>query len=458
MSAAGLRVTPGPPTRRRRRPRKTARTRSRATSAGRPRGSAPTRVAAGGGRRSDRGWLGGVSAARAVAGVGAPGISRSPSAGAASTSSAASASSSPRHGTPNPQLGVPVLRHRFPREPNFVSARSRAPASGPDDRRARVEIRRSTRRPHRQPVRSRRLLRLRDARDRPRGVAGGRRHADAWSTATRAAAARDSGSRINRSTPRPLLVAVDLDGDGRFRLHAAAAGAHPGRRRPAGSSRSPLPTPSWASRSVLRSPSSTNSRTRPCRQTHRSSRSRSTTGTPPSRRPCRCGGRPAWTEVEACAGRRGTVRIRCHRCRAAPRGQSNPTVVHASPPATRVYWGDLHSHTEMSGDGVGSGCGGGRVRAPRRRPRLLLPDRPQLVLRGRQPRGGLRRVRAVTDAADDPGVFATLHGYEVSFGSPWGHHNVYFRGAPIEVGDEYIATLPESGRRCARDAGAAGPS
>ena len=37
---------------------------------------------------------------------------------------------------------------------------------------------------------------------------------------------------------------------------------------------------------------------------------------------------------------------------------------------------------------------------------------------------------AATDAHHAPGEFVTLHAYEASFPAPWGHHNVYFRGAP----------------------------
>jgi hypothetical protein len=44
---------------------------------------------------------------------------------------------------------------------------------------------------------------------------------------------------------------------------------------------------------------------------------------------------------------------------------------------------------------------------------------------------------------DEPGAFATIHGYEVSFGSPWGHHNVYFRGRPGPVVKRISSTLPE---------------
>ena len=49
----------------------------------------------------------------------------------------------------------------------------------------------------------------------------------------------------------------------------------------------------------------------------------------------------------------------------------------------------------------------------------------------------------LADEWDDPGRFATIHGVEVSFGAPYGHHNVYFRDAPIPVADEYSTTLPE---------------
>jgi hypothetical protein len=37
---------------------------------------------------------------------------------------------------------------------------------------------------------------------------------------------------------------------------------------------------------------------------------------------------------------------------------------------------------------------------------------------------------SVTDKHYDPRRFVTLHAYEASFGAPYGHHNVYFRGSP----------------------------
>ena len=50
---------------------------------------------------------------------------------------------------------------------------------------------------------------------------------------------------------------------------------------------------------------------------------------------------------------------------------------------------------------------------------------------------------AATDAHHAPGEFVTLHAYEASFPAPWGHHNVYFRGAPGPLLSPSQVTLPE---------------
>jgi hypothetical protein len=48
-----------------------------------------------------------------------------------------------------------------------------------------------------------------------------------------------------------------------------------------------------------------------------------------------------------------------------------------------------------------------------------------------------------TEQHNDPPAFVALHAYECSFGTPYGHHNVYFRGAPGALINPQTSTLPE---------------
>jgi hypothetical protein len=47
---------------------------------------------------------------------------------------------------------------------------------------------------------------------------------------------------------------------------------------------------------------------------------------------------------------------------------------------------------------------------------------------------------AQVDKYYEPGKFATIHAYECSMGAPYGHHNVYFRGAAGALRDETDST------------------
>ena len=108
----------------------------------------------------------------------------------------------------------------------------------------------------------------------------------------------------------------------------------------------------------------------------------------------------------------------------------NPIRVWPGPPTERVYWGDLHSHSDVSKDGIGAN------------PFAYARDAMHLDFfaetehadddgRGRAGEGiraaeweALKeRVRAYYE----PGQFVTLLAYECSLGAPYGHHNVFFR-------------------------------
>lgn len=153
------------------------------------------------------------------------------------------------------------------------------------------------------------------------------------------------------------------------------------------------------------------------------------------------GGR-AWVEAECVATSPGVLRIRVTEPRLRLDVVSNPARVHSAPPPTRTYWGDLHSHTEISNDGVGSGADAYDYA----RHVAALDFYARTDHNAFFEAGGTADFDAYTRLADernDPGRFATIHCAEVSFGAPYGHHNVYFRAEPMMVADEYSATLPE---------------
>ena len=127
------------------------------------------------------------------------------------------------------------------------------------------------------------------------------------------------------------------------------------------------------------------------------------------------------------------------------RAQSNPMRVHREAPAERIYWGDLHSHTHLSWDGVGDG-----VFDYARYVSGL--DFHAITDHSRSPKDGFTRglgpevwkeQGAAVDAHNESGKFVTLHAYEASFRAPYGHHNVYFRGAPGALLSPERVTLPQ---------------
>lgn len=125
---------------------------------------------------------------------------------------------------------------------------------------------------------------------------------------------------------------------------------------------------------------------------------------------------------------------------------SNPMRVTAEEPPFKLLWGDLHSHSHFSWDGVG------RAQFEYARDVSGL-DFYALTDHSREPAGdGWQRglspeswdeYTALTDRFNDPPRFVALHAYEDSFGAPWGHHNVIFRGAPGYLGSPGTDPLPQ---------------
>lgn len=114
------------------------------------------------------------------------------------------------------------------------------------------------------------------------------------------------------------------------------------------------------------------------------------------------------------------------------RAFGNPMKVFEREPKLKTYWGELHSHTHYSWDGVGDD----NFRYARYVSGLdfyamtdhSLPSVGEIT-QGLGPHVW-EEYTAKTDKYYEPGEFVTLHAYEASFGAPYGHHNVFFRGRP----------------------------
>ncbi|MBT7167089.1 MAG: CehA/McbA family metallohydrolase [Victivallales bacterium] len=103
------------------------------------------------------------------------------------------------------------------------------------------------------------------------------------------------------------------------------------------------------------------------------------------------------------------------------RAISNP-VLPRSPEKPGIYFGDIHSHCEISGDGVGDPDQG--YDYARRFHGLDFAG-----LSDHSPRNDKwKRVMEVGDRHNDPGRFVTVLGFEWSSG-PFGHRNAYYPGA-----------------------------
>ena len=122
-------------------------------------------------------------------------------------------------------------------------------------------------------------------------------------------------------------------------------------------------------------------------------------------------------------------------------GRSEPVLVRGNPvrvlthePAIKTYWGELHSHSSISADGLGNDPYT-YARDPARldffastehadddgnpRANAIRPEDWETI------KGRVRRFY-------DPGRFVTILAYECSFEAPSGHHNVFFRGTDGE--------------------------
>ncbi|MGH9327481.1 MAG: hypothetical protein ACRD2B_12465 [Terriglobia bacterium] len=114
------------------------------------------------------------------------------------------------------------------------------------------------------------------------------------------------------------------------------------------------------------------------------------------------------------------------------RAFGNPMKVLEREPKLKIYWGELHSHTHYSWDGVGDD----NFRYARY---VSALDFYAMTDHSSQSVGELTHglgphvwdeYNAQTDKYYELGEFVTIHAYEASFGAPYGHHNVFFRNKP----------------------------
>jgi hypothetical protein len=127
------------------------------------------------------------------------------------------------------------------------------------------------------------------------------------------------------------------------------------------------------------------------------------------------------------------------------RASGNPMKVFETQPELKTHWGELHSHSHYSWDGVGDD----NFRYARNVSGLdfyAMTDHciPPL---GQYTQGLAAHVwqeyTAKTEKHYEPGRFVTIHAYECSLGAPYGHHNVFFRSKPGPLLAEGDVTLPE---------------
>lgn len=152
-----------------------------------------------------------------------------------------------------------------------------------------------------------------------------------------------------------------------------------------------------------------------------------------------------YVEVSVEPEKTGTLRITATAEDGKLTATSNPVVVSDKPAPLQIFWGELHSHSHFSWDGVGYN----NFEYARYVSGL---DFYAMTDHAMKPEAeGTRGLYAgywdeytkEVEAHNDPPAFVTLQAYECSFGRPYGHHNVFFRGAPGPLLAPQEVTLPE---------------
>jgi hypothetical protein len=152
-----------------------------------------------------------------------------------------------------------------------------------------------------------------------------------------------------------------------------------------------------------------------------------------------------YVEFEAMPQATGTLRFHTWADDKNVSAVSNPCVVSASEPESQVLWGELHSHTHYSWDGVGYDNFNYARYAMGLDFYAMTDHSNEPAPEGTK---GLHsglwdEYTAKTEKYNAPPEFVTIHAYECSFGTPYGHHNVFFRSEPGPLLNPQTVTLPE---------------
>ncbi len=140
-----------------------------------------------------------------------------------------------------------------------------------------------------------------------------------------------------------------------------------------------------------------------------------------------------FVRVEVMPTHEGVVRLRARTKDFELEAISNPMLVSEEEPKQKIYWGDLHSHSHYSWDGVGRN----NFEYARDISALdfyAMTDHAIYPSHSGITRGlaghNWEEYTALSNQYNDPHNFVALAAYECSFGKPYGHHNVIFRGEP----------------------------
>ncbi len=242
--------------------------------------------------------------------------------------------------------------------------------------------------------------------------------------------------------PMPVLVAVDAEGSGQFRLHRAPAtmridGGPAAALRLNAPSQAVVGTPM---RVVLAAVDKEDNPTSMPLKARIGSRADDVDAPVQVEIPAGQG----YVEFEVTPRTTGVLRLTAD-ADGGLAAMSNPIVVADAMPEQLLLWGELHSHTHFSWDGVGWNQ---FVYARYIADLDFYAMTDHAMAPEEQGPRGLHEVNwkeysEQVEAHNDPPSFVTLHAYECSFGTPWGHHNVYFRNQPGALFYPQQNTLPE---------------
>jgi len=145
------------------------------------------------------------------------------------------------------------------------------------------------------------------------------------------------------------------------------------------------------------------------------------------------------TSIEVTFSQPGVATMTAVDAQAGWTAVTNPVWITDQPPESRIYWGDLHSHTNVSFEGVGTGSFD-YARDVARLDFYAVTDHTSGDkhdgLGGINPDEWALQ-KQLTTAYNEAGRFVTLPGYEFSAWTPSGHHNLIFN-----VLDAHIDQVP----------------